>query len=413
MANFIHDLVLKNYLHVMGYAYVAPPGSTREAHEAVQEAGDEAMATAGATRTVQRLVHLDGTSALQDETDLAFLSGGLPFTGYVNRRGAELQTAEALYRLYIEALKLGVRFTFNERVDALWWDGMGQCKGVVASEHSRIYTGDAVVVTVGARIPGVVPAAGGQLAPTAYVVAYIELTLEEVACLAGIPVLHVPDLGYLCPPHTTFRLMQVCSTSWEWEYGGPDGRPTVPDWTDHLPPRAERRMRKLLRVTFPWLERRELVRPRMVWTARTTDGHFLMDKVPGTENVYLAVGDMDKAIGLLPLLGPAVTDMVLSGEQKRPLWRWKGKDRARPLGKDNIDWDVYYGGTGTLRERERRANSRPGLVPATSRKRAPDPRMTDTVMIAPFALRCTDLHPTIRRKYPTMAMAPYELWRKP
>jgi glycine/D-amino acid oxidase-like deaminating enzyme len=410
MANFIHDLVLRTYFRVMGYAHVVAPTSPPEAREAVTQAGNEVRAAAPGT--VEDLIEIRGASALRSETDIVLLRGGLPFTGYVNRHGAVLETADALYALYIEALKLGVSFTFKEEVDALWWDEHGRCTGVVSSKHSRVHTADAVIVAAGASIPGIVPAAAGQLTPTAYVTAHIELTSEELWCLQGIPVLHVPDLGYLTSPDKQTHLLQVCVTSWEWEYAGRDGRLTVLGRADVLPPPAEERMRKLLHVTLPWLEHRELVYPRMVWTTRTTDGHFLMDKVPGTENVYVAVGDMDKSIGLLPLLGREVTDMVLRGEQKRPLWRWKGQDRARPLGKEGFDYDAYFGGEGSLRERERKANARRGVRGSYSPKRAFEFRIEDQLVIEPGMMRCSDLHPSKRRKYPTTTMPPQFLWRK-
>lgn len=408
MAHYIHDLVLKNYLRVMGYAHVVPPSSAQEAREAVMQARDEVGRAAPGT--VEDLIDIRGTSALRSETDVVSLRGGLPFTGYVNRRGALLETADALHGLFVEAMKLGVHFTFNEHVDALWWDENGRCTGVMSAAQNRVYTADAVIVSAGASVPGIVPAAAGQLTPAAYVTAHIQLTREEMCCLQGIPVLHVPDLGYLTAPDEGMHLLQVCATSWEWEYAGSDGRLTALERKDVLPREAEAAMRKLLRVTLPWLEHRELVIPRMVWTTRTTDGHFLMDKVPGTENVYVAAGDMDKSIGLLPLLGREVTDMVMRGEQRRPFWRWKGQERARPLGKGGFDYDAYFGGDGSHRERERRANARRGVRDSDSPKRAFE-LIGDEMPIEPNMMRCSDLHPWKRRKYPTTTVPPQFLWR--
>lgn len=256
------------------------------------------------------------------------IHSGIPFTGYVNNGGGVVDTADALYAMYLEALRLGVEFTFNSPIDSLWWKD-GRCAGVL-SRHNRLYQGRAVIISAGASIPTILPSISSQVEPIAYSTAYIKLTEEETTELQNLPVLHIPDLGYLSAPDPDTQLLELCVSSIEFAWQEPSGRLAQHPTTSFLPFEAETRMRELLRQTLPQLVDRQLFNARLNWTTKTADGDFIIDKVPGTDNVFVAAGDYDKAIGLLPLIGKEVTNLVVGGTQREPRWRWKGDAREQP-----------------------------------------------------------------------------------
>lgn len=274
-----------------------------------------------------------------------FQAAGAPVSGYINLAGGMVETGDMLYAMFLECQRLGVRFYFNEPVESLWWKG-DRCIGAATSGwgRGRIFHDDAtVIVAAGASIPSIIPSSTyhsamfrgegqPQLEPISYATAHIRLTKEESERLQNLPVLHIPELGYVCAPDPHLEMLQLCVLSVEFVFSDPStGELRSHPRTDRLPPEAERRMRDLLRRTLPEFVRRPFINARLNWTTKTADGDFVIDKMPNTDNVYVAAGDYDKSVGMLPILGREVTDLVSRGEQWERRWRWKAGGELEEL----------------------------------------------------------------------------------
>jgi sarcosine oxidase len=87
--------------------------------------------------------------------------------------------------------------------------------------------------------------------------------------------------------------------------------------------------RQILRERFPGLSSAPLVEARVCQYEASTDGHFLVDRHPGAENLWLVGGGSGHGFKMGPALGEHVAELVTGRAMPHPLFAY-GRLRPRP-----------------------------------------------------------------------------------
>ena len=102
--------------------------------------------------------------------------------------------------------------------------------------------------------------------------------------------------------------------------------------TDKIPEEAMRVLKTFCAENLPDLLELDLDRGRLCWYSDTVDNSFLVDYVPGMENVIVANGGSGHGFKFLPVLGEHVADVLERRETEyTKLFKWRGV----PQGKRN------------------------------------------------------------------------------
>lgn len=113
---------------------------------------------------------------------------------------------------------------------------------------------------------------------------------------------------------------------------GEDVDPTTMDRTPT--PDELRRARVILRERFPTLADAPLVEARVCQYEASSDGHFLIDRHPQLENVWLVGGGSGHGFKLGPAVGDHVAALIQGRTSVHPLFAY-GRLRPRPAAKRN------------------------------------------------------------------------------
>ena len=113
---------------------------------------------------------------------------------------------------------------------------------------------------------------------------------------------------------------------------GEDVDPTTMDRTPT--PDGLRRARVILRERFPALADAPLVEARVCQYEASSDGHFLIDRHPQLENVWLVGGGSGHGFKLGPAVGEHVAGLVQGRTSVHPLFAY-GRLRPRPAAERN------------------------------------------------------------------------------
>lgn len=241
-------------------------------------------------------------------------------------------------------------------------DAAGRVTGVKLRDGA-VLEADLVVVAAGAWTSALVDLRG-LVTATGHVLAYMDLSDEEQAALADMPVVLnlgsglfvIPPrnnvlkaarhaFGYLNPvdlPAAGLLPKQVPrETDGRAEDGagvaGRDGggstirisapRTAVDAEPIGLPLEAETDLRRSLRQFIPVeaLHDRPFTSSRICWYSDTPDGDFLVDYHPAWKGVFVATGDSGHAYKFLPVLGGKIVDCIAGrgDEAVRRKWRWR------------------------------------------------------------------------------------------
>ncbi len=105
-----------------------------------------------------------------------------------------------------------------------------------------------------------------------------------------------------------------------------------PTTMDRVPTAAGlARARTILRERFPALANAPLVEARVCQYEASSDGHFLIDRHPQLENVWLVGGGSGHGFKMGPALGEHVAALVQGGTRVHPMFAY-GRLRPRPPG---------------------------------------------------------------------------------
>jgi sarcosine oxidase / L-pipecolate oxidase len=102
---------------------------------------------------------------------------------------------------------------------------------------------------------------------------------------------------------------------------------------DEVPEEAMRVIRSFCEENLPELLELELERGRLCWYSDSVDNSFLIDYVPGTENLIVANGGSGHGFKFLPVLGEHVADVLERKDTEYTrLFRWRDKPVSDPNG---------------------------------------------------------------------------------
>lgn len=282
------------------------------------------------------------------------LTGPLPgWTGYFNKHAGYARARLAMETAYDQLLQRGTRFEFGERGEAVSVSHIPSSEPPqIQTRSGTIYTADRIIMALGASTPRLLLSATPQLTAKSWAVGHIQLTHEEAERMEGMAVVNCSDLGFFFEPDPDTRLLKLCAhgggyTNYEpvESQGLPRGvrEVSLPPPANNvalsvgIPVEDEQLLRQLLAEALPQFQDRPLIRTFMCWCSDTRDSEYIIDYVPGSNNLVLAGGDSGHAFKMFPIFGGWVVDLLECGEQATARWRWKEIDRSGPA---QVDWRV-------------------------------------------------------------------------
>lgn len=148
---------------------------------------------------------------------------------------------------------------------------------------------DKVVLCTGAWTNSLIDTKG-QLVPKGHCLAHIQLTPEEHARYANIPVFDDSKWDiYYFPPFKENGIMKIAPLGSGYRIKG-DPRMQSDHPEDGIPKEAEEHLRRGMRASIPSLAEREMFDVRICWCVDTPDAHFLITPYPDIAGLYLATG---------------------------------------------------------------------------------------------------------------------------
>ncbi|KAI0097252.1 DAO-domain-containing protein [Nemania sp. FL0031] len=286
--------------------------------------------------------------------------------GYLNTAAGWADAERSMKWLYDRVVETG-RVTFvNGTVEALETETetetettqtggtpSGNAQRVTGARLSdgRSFSADLTIVAAGAWTPSLVDMTG-QAVATGQCLAYLQLTDDEQAKLASMPVcLNLTDgcfaipprdnilkiarhsYGYLNPQpvsHEPLTSNGVTSTTTAKPISQPRTHLTDPSLS--IPAEGASDLRRALRRMFPWPEiaDRPFIKTRLCWYTDTATGDWIIDYHPSYENLFVATGGSGHAFKFLPILGDKVVDCLVGRcpQEFREKWKWKGSSIA-------------------------------------------------------------------------------------
>lgn len=234
--------------------------------------------------------------------------------------------SNSLVAVYNAAKAEGVKFIFgpNGRADYV---GMTGSSAFVVTEAGSKLAADQVLICAGANTASIVGLDNQQKA-TGLFAATIKLTEEEYEFYKDMPIIFDAERGFFFPPDPATSLIKLVVPGYRVR-NVVDGV-ALPRFhnqnpTDTMPRGALRCAKVLLAKYVPELVYHDILDPHICWIADTVDSHFLIDKVPGYSNLFVATGDAGHGYKFLPNIGKYITarmDGTLDAEKARA-WRWK------------------------------------------------------------------------------------------
>lgn len=152
-----------------------------------------------------------------------------------------------------------------------------------------------------------------QLRPTAWTLAHIKMTSEEVKHYKNLPVLFNVEKGFFMEPDEDKHELKICDEhpgycNWVREA---KGNPiSLPIARHQIPIEAEQRVRSFLRETMPQLAQRPFSFARICWCADTPDRAFLIDRHPKYASLVLGVGGSGHGFKYIPSVGGYIADRM-------------------------------------------------------------------------------------------------------
>ncbi|KAK3711324.1 hypothetical protein LTR37_009704 [Vermiconidia calcicola] len=270
---------------------------------------------------------------------------GLPFDGMLDMTAGFVLASRACAFALNLCHKLGVHTYFGpqHRMKSLVRKD-NRVLGIITNDGNE-HTGDIVIVACGGWTPSLLPEIEQLVETTAGSVLSIRLPTDR------------PDLWDKYSPER-FPV-------WSWSMGsyklgqnlcGLYGMPRTPEgvvkvafrgakWTnyahrsdasarvvsypktdvDEIPEQAMQVIRTFCEENLLDLLELELERGRLCWYSDTVDNSFLIDYVPGTENLICATGGSGHGFKFLPVLGEHVVDVLEKKDTEYTrLFKWRG-----------------------------------------------------------------------------------------
>jgi len=185
-----------------------------------------------------------------------------------------------------------------------------------------------------------------QLRPTAWTLAHIQMTPEELKLYKDLPVLFNVERGFFMEPDEDNGELKMCDEhpgycNWSADTQSSE-RSSIPFAKHQIPKEAEERARGFLRETMPQLAERPFSFARICWCADTPNRSFLISKHPDYPSFVLGVGGSGHGFCHIPAIGGFISDAL---EDKLDP-RMKHSFRWRPETAVNRKWDDLQGRFG-------------------------------------------------------------------
>jgi sarcosine oxidase/L-pipecolate oxidase len=169
-----------------------------------------------------------------------------------------------------------------------------------------------------------------------WAVTHLQLTPEEAKTMVGMPVINCRDLGFFFEPDPDNGLIKLSSHGAGYtNYKNEVSLPSTSN--DGIPEMDEELIHRLIEETMPQFAGRPLVNKFICWCSDTADSDYIIDFVPGYENLIIAAGDSGHAFKMLPVAGKWVTRVLEEGKQNIQRWKWKEDVKG---GAHDISWRV-------------------------------------------------------------------------
>lgn len=282
------------------------------------------------------------------------------FKGYRNQLAGYAHSSNAMVDLHRYLVTRGVKFILGPQegkaVKLLYNSAKDRsdrrCEGVQVAS-GKVHKARRTIVCLGANAARLIPEVGSFVAAKCWSVAHVQLTERECDYLRGIPVLNVRDLGFFFEPDPSTRLLKLCPLGAGFINSDKDTGVSLPPFDllaaprDYIPASDEKKLRRLLRETLPWLADRPFVDQKMCWFADTSDSEYCVDFVPGTgDSLIVLSGDSGHGFKMMPIVGQWVLDLLRDGRQVLSRWQFK-----QFQGKKGTDWgDAVSWRIGTTKE---------------------------------------------------------------
>ncbi|ETN39051.1 uncharacterized protein HMPREF1541_05273 [Cyphellophora europaea CBS 101466] len=342
------------YYHQTGYVVAtsdrAPEKAVRHLHEALSSIKEHP--------TFKPFISPLSSSNDFRELFWQFTGQVTGFKGYFNQFAGYAHSSSAMKGIYTHLTRRGVKFVLGDagKITQLLYDDKGKrkCTGVKTSDGLD-HAADLVISCLGAYQASLIPDVGTFSVAKSWSVAHVQLTEEECDLLRGIPVLNVRDLGFFFEPDPTTKLFKLCPLGAGYVNKREDGislppLDKLPPPQDYIPVEDERKLRRLLQETLPWMADRPFVDQKMCWFADTADSEYCVDFVPDTDNSLIVLsGDSGHGFKMMPIVGSWVIKLLSDGHQSLKRWQWRAPKQgsAEDWG-DEVSWRI--GKTKEIRE---------------------------------------------------------------
>lgn len=279
------------------------------------------------------------------------------FTGNVVKNDEEFKwnpesglahAANSLRAVYANAKLLGVKFFFGDVGNAVRIETVDGIDSVTTVDGTR-YVADKIIVTMGAST-GYLVDMKTQQAATGLFVTHIRVNEKEYFKYKDMPVVFDSDMGYFFPPDPETRILKLClpgsgASNYVKDPFDRGEKKSLPRYKlqnpgDTIPSDEPARAIALLRKFVPELAYHKLFDHKVCWIADTSDSHFIVDEVPGYNQLYVATGDSGHAFKFLPNIGKYVRKKLEGTLDPELNYCWRWKSDATAFSATNCTWRV-------------------------------------------------------------------------
>ncbi|KAF1348510.1 fructosyl amine:oxygen oxidoreductase-like protein [Delphinella strobiligena] len=332
---WMNDPVFKPYFHETGYI-VAATSESGHNHMNSREGPDEKAGW----------VPLNMREDFQATMPRGVLTGDFPgWQGWWMKKGAGwVHARKAMESAAKEAERLGVRFVMGKEkgmVESLIYEH-GDVKGAKTLD-GRQHRAERTVLCAGANANAIFDMKQ-QLRPTAWTLAHIKMTPEELKLYKNLPVLFNIERGFFMEPDEDNGELKICDEHPGYCNWSTDGHKqnSIPFAKHQIPKEAETRVRNFLQETMPHLADRPFAFARICWCADTPNRAFVISTHPDHPSLVLGVGGSGHGFCHIPAIGGFISDAI---EDKLDA-RMKHSFRWRPETAVDRKWEDLQGRFG-------------------------------------------------------------------
>lgn len=261
-----------------------------------------------------------------DDTAATLRAGAIPAewiaTSDLPVRFPQLHFADAGDALFEpEAGVLFARRAVQCLVRLLAADGVSLLRSRIdAASFIRESTDDVLIFAAGAWLPTMLPELLGEMIePTRQDVYFFGTPAGETRFgPPELPAWVAFDDGIYGLPDLEHRGVKIA-----FDAHGPSVDPETMDRT--IEASAVGRVRDVLRRHLPDLADAPLLETRVCQYENTPDGHFLLDRLPGHDRVWIAGGGSGHGFKHGPAIGRYVADLIEGGGDPEPMFRLAGR----------------------------------------------------------------------------------------